>query len=81
MTDLDTTDPAALEAALDAAPLHTLARVVTADGQVLTISRVPGGWHLEGDLAVSSGDVADGRPRAVSLLPPGEDPFDERDYQ
>jgi hypothetical protein len=66
--DLDTTDPAALEAALDAAPLHTLARVVTSDGQVLHVHRVPGGWHLEGDLTVASGDIADGRPSAVSLL-------------
>lgn len=66
--DLDTTDPATLEVALDAAPLHTLGRVVTADGQVMLIRRVPGGWHLEGDLTVSSGDVVDGEPVAVSLL-------------
>jgi len=66
--DLDVTDPAALEAALDAAPLDTLARVETAGGETLTVVRVPGGWHLPGDLTVTSGDVAEGGPRAVSLL-------------
>ncbi len=66
--NLATTDPAALEAALEAAPIDTLARVESAEGEVFLIHRVPGGWHLPGDLTVTSGDVADGRPSAVSLL-------------
>ncbi|HEV8056003.1 MAG TPA: hypothetical protein VGP51_05910 [Nocardioidaceae bacterium] len=66
--NLDTTDPVALEAALEAAPLHTLARVESAEGEVFLIHRVPGGWHLPGDLTVTSGDVAEGRPTAVSML-------------
>ncbi len=65
--NLDTTDPAALEAALEAAPLHTLARVVNDSGAFI-IHRVPGGWYLPGDLTVTSGDVGDGRPTAVSML-------------
>lgn len=66
--NLDVTDPTALEAALEAAPLDTLARVVTAGGERLTVRRVPGGWDLPGDLAVASADVAAGEPRAVALL-------------
>src|SRR3954447_11543030 len=65
---IDTTDPAALEAALEAAPLGTPAHIEPADGEHLTVTRVPGGWYLPGDVAVASRDVADGRPRAVSLL-------------
>ena len=65
--NLDTTDPLALEAALEAAPLHTLGRVVNDSGTFI-IHRVPGGWYLPGDLTVTSGDVADGRPTAVSML-------------
>ncbi|GAA1962818.1 hypothetical protein GCM10009798_23240 [Nocardioides panacihumi] len=81
--NLDTTDPAALEAALEAAPLDTLGQV-TVDGQTHNIQRVTGGWYLPGDVVVTSGDVADGRPDAVSLLRDedyrGEDPYDERDW-
>ena len=65
--NLDTTNPTTLEAALEAAPIDTLARVVNESGTYL-IHRVPGGWHLPGDLTVTSGDVADGRPSAVSML-------------
>lgn len=83
--NLDTSDPAALEEALEAAPLHTLARVVTAGGETFDVQRVPGGWYLPGDVVVASGDVAEGQPRAVSLLPDedyrGEDAYDERDGQ
>ncbi|MGZ8741672.1 MAG: hypothetical protein ACXWXO_01990 [Nocardioides sp.] len=61
-------DPAALEAALEAAPLDTVAQVTTVDGERLTVQRVPGGWYLEGDVVVASGDIADAGPRAVSLL-------------
>jgi hypothetical protein len=66
--DLDTTDPVALEAALDALPVGTVARVVTASGETLDVTRCPGGWYLDGDLAVTSGDVADGRPARVSVM-------------
>lgn len=68
MKHLDVTDPATLETALEAAPLGTLARVTIADGsETLSVRRVPDGWYLEGDLTVTSGDIADARPRAVSL--------------
>jgi hypothetical protein len=67
MQHLDTTDLDRLEAALDAAPPGTLARVVT-DGQTYLLHRVNGGWHLPGDVVIASGDVADGRPSAVTLL-------------
>ncbi len=66
--NLDTTDPAALEDALEAAPLYTLARVVVNETGTFIIHRAPGGWHLPGDVTVTSGDVADGRPSAVSML-------------
>jgi hypothetical protein len=65
--DLDTTDPIALEAALDAVSPGTVARVVTATGETLAMTRCPGGWYLDGDLVVTSGDVADGRPARVSV--------------
>lgn len=65
---LSVSDPAALETALEAAPLDTVARVTTADGESLTVHRVPGGWYLPGDVVVASGDIADGEPRAVSVL-------------
>jgi len=65
---IDTSIPATLEEALDAAPLGTRAPVTIADGsETLTVMRVPGGWYLPGDLTVTSGDIADARPRAVSL--------------
>ena len=40
--------------------------------------RVPGGWHLPGDVVIASGDVADGRPESVEVLGDlfGEDPGD-----
>jgi hypothetical protein len=66
--DLDPTDLAALEAAMEAAAIGTNARVKTADGEVLQIRRVEGGWYLANDVTVTSGDVADGEPQAVSLL-------------
>jgi hypothetical protein len=66
--DLDVTDPTRLEAALDAAPQGTLARVLTGEGEPLLARRVPGGWHLPGDVAVASADVAGGAPRAATLL-------------
>lgn len=68
MHHLSVSDPAALEAALEAAPLDTTARVTTADGERLTVRRVPGGWYLPGDVVVASGDIAYAEPRAVSLL-------------
>ena len=71
MRNLTTSDPAALEAALEAAAMGTIARVTLADGERLKIYRVQGGWHLPGDVVVASGDVADGRPRAVTLAEPG----------
>ena len=64
---LDTTDPTALEADLEATPLGTVARV-RVSGEVHVIRRVVGGWHLPGDLVIASGDVADGRPDAVEVL-------------
>lgn len=67
MRDLDTTDPTALEAALEALPVGTVARVVIATGETLDITRCPGGWYLDGDLAVASADVAEGRPTRVSV--------------
>jgi hypothetical protein len=66
---LDTTDPAALEAALEAQPPGTVAHV-RLRGEVLTIRRVDGGWYLPGDLVITSGDVADGRPDAVEVVRP-----------
>lgn len=70
MTALDPRDPAALELALEAQPEGSWAEV-TVGGERLLIVRVPGGWHLPGDLAVASADVAAGRPAAVEML--GED--------
>lgn len=72
--NIDTTDPARLEAALEALPLGA-AVLVTAGGASHTIHRVPGGWWLDGDLTVASGDVADGRPAEVEVVDPfGDDP-------
>ncbi|GAA0985535.1 hypothetical protein ENKNEFLB_01407 [Nocardioides aquaticus] len=75
--NLPTTDPAALEAEMEAQPAGTLARVVTADGEPLTVRRVPGGWYLPGDLVVASGDVAGALPREVSVLLDQDQPSDE----
>lgn len=66
--NLDTSNPASLEAALDAAPIDTLGRVVTEEGETFHITRVLDGWYVHADVIVTSGDIADGRPRAVSLL-------------
>ncbi|MEE3127068.1 MAG: hypothetical protein VX494_07630 [Actinomycetota bacterium] len=74
-------DPAALEVALEEAPLDTLAQVVTSGGEPLTVVRVPGGWYLPGDMAVASADVAWAGPREVALLDGfGDTPFDRADY-
>jgi hypothetical protein len=66
--ELDVSDPTTLEAEMEAAPQGTPARVTTAAGETLAVTRSPGGWHLDGDLTVTSGDVAEARPRAVTLL-------------
>lgn len=80
MSALDVTDPAALEAALEALPEGTAVRV-TGEGGEHVVHRVPGGWYLPGDVVVASGDVADGRPSGVVVLGDlfGEDPYDEGD--
>lgn len=59
-----------LEAWLEAQPAGTWVKVTLA-GEALRVVRVPGGWWLPGDLVVASGDVADGRPASVAVLPPG----------
>jgi hypothetical protein len=64
---IDTSNPATVEAALESAPIGTRARVTTADGETFDITRCPGGWSLEGDLPVTSGDIAEASPQAVSL--------------
>jgi hypothetical protein len=64
---LDCSDAAALTAALEAVPLGHWAEVVTGRDRHL-VQRVPGGWHLPGDLAVTSADVADGMPTHVAVL-------------
>lgn len=66
--NLDTTDPIALEAALEATPVGAVAHVRSQEGDVFTLHRVDGGWYLPGDLVITSGDVADGRPAAVEVL-------------
>ncbi|GAA1920192.1 hypothetical protein [Nocardioides marmoribigeumensis] len=67
MTALDVSDPVALEAALEALPEGTWVEV-DAGVEVLRVVRVPGGWHLPGDLAVASADVVDGEPGSVVVL-------------
>jgi hypothetical protein len=67
VTALDFSDPVALEAALEAQPDGCWADV-TVEGERLLTVRVPGGWHLPGDLTVASSDVADGRPPRVEVL-------------
>ncbi len=48
---------------MEAAPVGARARVTIADGtETLTVTRVPGGWYLEGDLSVTSGDIAEACP-------------------
>lgn len=83
MQHLDTTDAARLEEQLEAAAPGTVARVTAADGEEHVVHRVPGGWYLPGDLAVTSGDIAGAEPTAVALLGQverfGEDPCDEED--
>lgn len=75
MSALDASDPAALEAALEALPPGTAVRVTTPDGADHVAHRVEGGWYLPGDVVVASGDVADGRPSRVEVLDLfGEDP-------
>ncbi|MGN6253363.1 MAG: hypothetical protein ACTHNS_16285 [Marmoricola sp.] len=64
-------DPAPLAAALDALPEGTWVEVGVA-GETHLIVRVPGGWHLPGDLAVASADVAEGRPERVEVLGPDD---------
>src|SRR4051794_15791617 len=65
---MDYGERVALEAALEAAEMGTLALVETAAGDQYVVERVPGGWHLEGDVVVTSGDVAGGDPRGVHFL-------------
>lgn len=60
-------DPAALEAELEALPEGCWIEV-EAGGETYLVLRVPGGWHLPGDLTVASGDVAEGRPSRVEVL-------------
>lgn len=67
MIALDATDPAALEAVLDALPEGTWIEVET-EGETFLVQRVPGGWVLPGDVVIASGDVADGRPERVEVL-------------
>lgn len=67
MNALDIRDPAALEAALEAQPEGTWAQV-TVEGERLFVVRVPGGWHLPGDLTVASADIVEGRPTRVDVL-------------
>lgn len=64
---LDVSDPAALAASLEALPEGCWVEV-TAGGERHLVVRVPGGWHLPGDMAVASEDVADGRPSRVEVL-------------
>lgn len=64
---LDVTDPTALEAALEAAPLHTVARVTTPAGETFDLTRTASGWYLPGDVVIASADVVEGRPVAVAL--------------
>lgn len=68
MTYLDTRDLDALEAALDATPPGTVARVHGAEGEWHVIHRVDGGWYLVGDLVIASADIAEGRPTVVEIL-------------
>ena len=51
--DLDVTDPARLEAALEAIEVGTPGYVTTSTGEEYLIHRVSGGWHLPGDLTVT----------------------------
>lgn len=76
MTRLDVVDIAALHAALEALPEGTWVAVTVA-GEDLRVVRVPGGWHMPGDLTVASSDVAEGCPDAVEVLGDmfGEDPY------
>lgn len=67
MNVLDCSDRAALVRDLEALPEGTWVHVVT-DGQRHLLRRVPGGWHLTGDMAVASEDVADGEPTHVEVL-------------
>jgi len=69
MAPLDTSAPAALAAVPDALPEDTWPEV-TKDGGTLRVMRVPGGWHLNGDLSLSSAGVAEGGPTSVAALAP-----------
>jgi hypothetical protein len=64
---IDTSNPATVEDALESAPIGTRARVTTANGETFDITRCPGGWAVPDDLPVTSRDIADARPSAVSL--------------
>jgi hypothetical protein len=61
-------DPAVLGAALDALPEGTWVEVTTPEGDRHLVVRVPGGWHLPGDVTVASADVVEGRPSRVEIL-------------
>jgi hypothetical protein len=63
---LDVSDPAALEAALEALPEGQLVEV-TCDAGAFGLVRVPGGWWLPGDLAIATADVVDGCPSRVEV--------------
>lgn len=65
---LDVGDPVALGAALDAVPEGCWVEVTADDGGLFLLVRVPGGWHLSGDVVVASADVAEGRPVRVEVL-------------
>jgi hypothetical protein len=65
---LSTEDWGDLEAALEALPDGTWLRVHN-DLGVHRVRKVGGAFWLVGDLAVSAGDVADGRPTHVEVLP------------
>lgn len=66
------------EAGLKAVPLGHWIEVSTA-GETFRLARVPGGWHVPGDVA--SGDLVDGEHDCVEVLGDlfGDDPYDERD--
>lgn len=84
-------DPAALEAALEALPEGVTIRVLDVDNGPWGVVRVPSGWHIVGDVTVTSGDIAEGGNVSIAVLDEGdlagpgwalvgEDPFDEEDY-
>lgn len=80
MSWFDVTDPAALEAALDAVELGSWIEVVAAGGPSAWSACPVGGTCLATSPS-RSGDVDVGRPASVEVLGDlyGEDPYDERD--